>query len=319
MPLTQGQINDWEVLAGIKPDPTAVDQLPDFGPDPWADFRVPEDANLTLEQGLGLIKLVGTLRKQRRESEAAAIRYQGEMEYQKLIESGVPPDEAMRRSAPKMFFNHPGGATAAIKAMQPPPQIAQPWEMQTVDLPNGQSVDVQINPKTGQMVPFPRQSYDRPINAKSTPEWAILNQKIRFTVSRLQKVQRDIDDRGGFAPVSMVREAKAVQDELIRLQKQQEDFARSYGTGGASTTQTASATTDVLGPSSPFAEGQVITNKKTGQKARIQNGVPVPIDQNTANFYIPDSTKTVFHADPTQDIIPVDRFSDSDTTDEEEE
>lgn len=119
--------------------------------------------------------------------------------------------------------------------------------------------------------------------------------------------------------MSMVREAKAVQDELIRLQKQQEDFARSYGTGGASTTQTASATTDVLGPSSPFAEGQVITNKKTGQKARIQNGVPVPIDQNTANFYIPDSTKTVFHADPTQDIIPVDRFSDSDTTDEEEE
>lgn len=315
MPLTQGQINDWEVLAGIKPDPTAVDQLPDFGPDPWADFRVPEDANLTLEQGLGLIKLIGTLREQRRESEAAAIRYQGEMEYQKLIESGIPPDEAMRRSAPKMFFNHPGGATAALKAMQPAPNIAP----QTMDLDGF----IFYNSGNGWR-PMPRSQFDtgrvvKPPNVRSTPEWAMLNQKIGIASSRLKTLQRNIDDRGGFAPVSTLREAKAVQDELIGLQKQQQDFAQSYAAGGASTSQTTSATTDVLGPSSPFAEGQVITNKKTGQKARIQNGVPVPIDQNTANFNIPASTPTVFHADPTQDIIPVDRFSDTDTTDEEEE
>lgn len=50
---------------------------------------------------------------------ADAIRWQGQQDYQTLIDSGVDPAEALRRSSAKLFFNDPRGQAAVIGATRP--------------------------------------------------------------------------------------------------------------------------------------------------------------------------------------------------------
>lgn len=72
-------------------------------------------------------------RRMEEEAKAAAIRYQGQQEYSLMISQGAPPDEALRRSAAKMFYNHPGGETAALSDMRPPVKsMAAPPQMQNI-------------------------------------------------------------------------------------------------------------------------------------------------------------------------------------------
>jgi hypothetical protein len=47
-----------------------------------------------------------------------AIQWQGQQDYQTLTDSGVDPAEALRRSAPKLFFNDPVGLAHAVGALK---------------------------------------------------------------------------------------------------------------------------------------------------------------------------------------------------------
>lgn len=49
-----------------------------------------------------------------RQSQIDAIRWQGTQEYQTLIQSGVPAGDALRRAAPRMFFNDPAAISRAL-------------------------------------------------------------------------------------------------------------------------------------------------------------------------------------------------------------
>lgn len=244
MPLTPGQIADWEVLVGIKPDPTAEFQAPNFGPDPWADFQIPAGTDIGLQEGLGIVKLVESLRQQRNESQAAAVRYAGQTDYQRMIEQGVDPDEALRRAAPKMFYEHPAGLTAAMKAMQPPRSV---MDLPTIE--NIQGRDFWQNPRTGDWHaltdPSVRQTATRAF--KSTLEYDTLTRQIQAAQREYDRLQKDMDAMGyastGVAPPGLARRARIQQEEINRLYAARTAAEKVYGTGAppVSSTVTESA------------------------------------------------------------------------------
>lgn len=111
--------------------------MPEFAPapipelrDPLAGLSIPP--NVTPSEANSLLNIALTLRRTEMESRAAAVRYQGMMEYQQALKAGLPPDEALRVTAPKMFYRHPEGMAGAIRAMTPRPAV-QP-------MPAGQAV-----------------------------------------------------------------------------------------------------------------------------------------------------------------------------------
>lgn len=51
------------------------------------------------------------------EQRSQVIRWQGEQDYRTLIDSGVDPEEALRRTAPKLFHNDPRALASAVEGM----------------------------------------------------------------------------------------------------------------------------------------------------------------------------------------------------------
>lgn len=56
------------------------------------------------------------------QKKAQAIRWQGQQDYETLVESGVPAMEALKRTSPKLFFNDPRGMAGALEAIKNPTQ-----------------------------------------------------------------------------------------------------------------------------------------------------------------------------------------------------
>lgn len=62
-----------------------------------------------------ILQLGMHFQKQKNESRAAAIRYEGQMDFQKLVASGVPANEALLQTAHKMFYQEPAGFAATYQ------------------------------------------------------------------------------------------------------------------------------------------------------------------------------------------------------------
>lgn len=56
-----------------------------------------------------------TARKYQDQLEERAIQFEGKQEYQQLVEGGATPDEALRRTAHKLYFNKPDKFVSAVK------------------------------------------------------------------------------------------------------------------------------------------------------------------------------------------------------------
>lgn len=80
--------------------------------------------NVDWNQVARALQLEMAVRDYEDQQKAQAMRWQGSRDYQTLVTSGVDPMEALKRTAPKLFFNDPHGLAAASKAMQvrPSPQ-----------------------------------------------------------------------------------------------------------------------------------------------------------------------------------------------------
>lgn len=59
------------------------------------------------------------LANQAQKAEEQAMKFAGQQEYQQLISGGATPEEALRRTAHKIFYNSPAGLTSAIRATRP--------------------------------------------------------------------------------------------------------------------------------------------------------------------------------------------------------
>jgi hypothetical protein len=56
-------------------------------------------------------------------AKANAIRWQGQQDYQALVDSGVTPEDALRRTAHKLYFNEPSGVASLLRATKK----EEPW------------------------------------------------------------------------------------------------------------------------------------------------------------------------------------------------
>jgi len=64
--------------------------------------------------------LVGTYQatnKRYEEQRAAAIRWQGAQDYERMVQKGADPREALRRTAPRLFFNDPRALAATVPSV----------------------------------------------------------------------------------------------------------------------------------------------------------------------------------------------------------
>lgn len=55
--------------------------------------------------------------KRYEEQRAAAIRWQGAQDYERMVKQGADPREALRRTAPRLFFNDPRALAATVPSM----------------------------------------------------------------------------------------------------------------------------------------------------------------------------------------------------------
>lgn len=106
---------DWNVILGITPPP--YPERPEV--DPYGGMRLSSYENIPLEDAMSFMRQAESMRRQQVEARAAAIRYEGQVDYERLIQAGTTPDEALRQAGPKMFFRHPEGLTASISRMAP--------------------------------------------------------------------------------------------------------------------------------------------------------------------------------------------------------
>lgn len=134
MPETTYAPTDWNVHLGIYPDPN---KLPPEVPDPMAQFAGQE---MSLDDYERLRRSMAVMKAQQEESRAAAIRYQGQTEFQRLLNTGMESTEALRRTAPKMFYGHPAGVSAAFSHMMPPPK--QPASLTAIPVLNAKGETV---------------------------------------------------------------------------------------------------------------------------------------------------------------------------------
>jgi hypothetical protein len=96
--------------------------MADLMPITWEPRGEPVDYNNVDWKAIGTVLDADmNYRKQQAAAEERAVRLQGFREYEKLVAAGAKPEEALRRAAPKLYFNAPEHLAAALKSTAPPP------------------------------------------------------------------------------------------------------------------------------------------------------------------------------------------------------
>lgn len=112
--------------------------------DLYGGLQLSRYTDLSPDDAQEFLKMANQFRAQQEEAKSAAIRYQGQMEFQKLIAAGTDASEALRQTAPKIFYQHPQGITAHLNKMMPP---ATPVPLTTETLPGGRNGFRAIRPQ----------------------------------------------------------------------------------------------------------------------------------------------------------------------------
>lgn len=91
-------------------------------------------------------------------AEQNAIRFAGQQEYQSLVEGGATPEEALRRTAHKLYYNSPEHLTAALRYTKPPPPLATNIQAVPIMGADGKPIGMGVpNPRGGvHLVPQPK-------------------------------------------------------------------------------------------------------------------------------------------------------------------
>ena len=208
---------DWNEYLGLTPTTqTRSRELEPYNPDPLGGWQIP--SGLSTRQVNDILSLGLNLKRQQDEQRSAAIRYQGQMEYEDMISSGMAPDEAMRRAAPKMFYENEGGMTQATRLMQPPESLGSPMtEDVTDDAGNPIGTVLTFPGGKRQVIPARRQA---PPDITKDIGFVDLTQQINLISRELQDKKKEIAKQSGlgeqFADVALLRQARLLQEELDR-------------------------------------------------------------------------------------------------------
>lgn len=139
------------------PDVVAVSDPNQIGSDAYnqqvARAQQPTDAesaDIDWERVQHIVNLRIHAAQQQAKAQEQAMRFAGQREYEQLISGGATPQEALRRTAHKLYFNSPGHLTSALRYTQPVPP--PPTQIQAVPImgPEGKQVGMGIpNPRGG--------------------------------------------------------------------------------------------------------------------------------------------------------------------------
>lgn len=164
----------------FQPPPTIPEARPDFSPN--GGRYLPGSENLTALPGGGYNQAYAAeeLKRQQEGDPVAvqqAIRLQGLRKYQKLVADGASNSEALRLSAPELYFNHPQATALATRDV---PQLRTPTISQ-IPIKGGTALFVDDKYRTTLREPRPQMPPD-----------------VRFQIgdvsSEIQDIQRQIRD-----------------------------------------------------------------------------------------------------------------------------
>jgi len=81
-----------------------------------SQLTVPNEGAINWDQVVNVLGMVNRLQAQKEQDRANAVRWEGQQDYSTLVASGVPHEEALRRTAHKLFFNEPAGFAQVLRA-----------------------------------------------------------------------------------------------------------------------------------------------------------------------------------------------------------
>jgi hypothetical protein len=119
--------------------------------EPISDRAYPgNEADVNWDDVSRLVNLRLRAEQQKAKAEEQAIRFAGQQEYQQLIDGGATPQEALRRTAHKLYYNSPAHLTAALRFTQPPAAAPTELKAQPITTPDGKQIGWGIpNPRGG--------------------------------------------------------------------------------------------------------------------------------------------------------------------------
>lgn len=110
---------DWNVHLGITPPPEGTldeSQLPEV--EPYGGVQLSQWGEVPLETASEFYRMAAIRRKEQEASREAAIRWQGEKQYESMIARGASPEEAFQKTAHLMYYNHPAGIGSLMRATE---------------------------------------------------------------------------------------------------------------------------------------------------------------------------------------------------------
>lgn len=257
------------------PDVVAVSDPNQIGSDAYnqqvARAQQPTDAesaDIDWERVQHIVNLRIHAAQQQAKAQEQAMRFAGQREYEQLISGGATPQEALRRTAHKLYFNSPGHLTSALRYTQPVPP--PPTQIQAVPImgPEGKQVGMGIpNPRGGvHLVTQPRTTAPK-MSEADRRELILAKKEMDGAQTKLDAVSKAISLQRA-ARIVDKKKVAALEIEAAALQpklKAAQDRYRSTPSSAPAGEQ----------GNSPFKEGQTIRNKQNGKLYKVINGEPV--------------------------------------------
>lgn len=227
-PIYYGEdVPDWQYRENFAPLPggTMNAQLPPPAPvDPTARYTTPEQDRFLIQRNqdernvaLGIDPIKARLADIAQQEHAT--RMAGQLEYQQLVQGGASPEEALRRTADKLFFSHPDQLATALYHLPAPGVV--PGALQAVPITgaNGEQIgDVVYDPKG-------RVHASRFTGPAKMPPDVAANQKVleaQLAAQRKELSQAQKDMRAGLTPEEKqdaARRALTAQNSISDLEK----------------------------------------------------------------------------------------------------
>lgn len=169
------------------------------------------------------------------ELEEQSVRTSGQLEYQQLVQGGALPEEAYRRVAGKLNWNHPDKLALALDRI--PAQVTTPETSTAVPVmdENGKIIARSVYGRQGHLertipVPLPRMPAD------TTAQQKVAADQMARLSRDLERATKDSETKTGQEQSDATRRALAYRDQLDKLQGQYVNRSTNWQ-GGATAPQ----------------------------------------------------------------------------------
>lgn len=186
-----------------------------------------------------------------------ATQLEGQREYDRLVASGATPEQALRRTAGKLYYNNPEALARVLKG------AGAPQEQMRMPIPTN------YHGKPYLLTPS-RYGYS-PTAVPPAPANSPRNKMLQ---DEMQSVRRDIETREkaamGIGP-GLFGPNPAATNNVPQLRQRLDQLRQQIGGEEAPAPRSEA-------PATPFKEGQLIRNRRDGKLYRVQNGTPVLVE-----------------------------------------